>query len=88
MGTNTRTRWAPLAVEVEWYAGHRGFERPVAVTEGRARVEVRVESVSSVGSAAAGSLAWRVFIARDSSGRRLRIRVDAEGHTRVEAKRG
>jgi len=82
------TRWIPLAAEVEWHAGHRGFERPVAVREGQARLEVTVESVSSVGPAQAGSRAWRVFIARDGSGRRLRIRVDAEGHTLVEAANG
>jgi hypothetical protein len=80
--------WVSLLATVEWYAGHRGLERPVAVTEGGARLEVTVESVSSVGPAAAGSPAWRVFIAKDGNGRRLRIRVDTEGHTHVEAESG
>jgi hypothetical protein len=88
MGRATGTRWLPLVVEVEWYAGRRGFERPVAVTEGRVKLEVMVESVSSQGPADAGSPTWRVFIVRDSEGRRLRIRVDAEGRTMVEAEAG
>jgi hypothetical protein len=78
------SRWVALVAEVEWHAGHRGFERPVAVREGQAKLEVTVESVSSVGPAVAGSPARRVFIARDSGGRRLRIQVDTQGRTSVE----
>jgi len=88
VGCAAGTRWLPVVVEVEWYAGHRGFERPVAVTEGRARLEVMVESLSSQGPADAGSPTWRVFMVRDSEGRRLRIRVDADGRTLVEAEAG
>lgn len=80
--------WTPIAAGVEWHAGHRGFERPAAVHEGRVRVEVTVEATSSVGPPLAGSPAWRIFIARDGTGRRLRIRVDGEGRTQVEAESG
>ena len=78
------SHWVALVAEVEWYAGHRSFERPVAVREGQATLELTVESVSSVGPAHAGSPARRVFIARDSGGRRLRIQVDTQRRTRVE----
>lgn len=78
------SHWLALVAEVEWHAGHRGFERPVAVREGQVRLEVTVESTSSVGPADAGSPARRVFIARDSGGRRLRIQVDTLGRTSVE----
>jgi hypothetical protein len=78
------SRWVALVVEVEWHAGHRGFERPTAVREGQARLELTVESVSSVGPAVAGSRARWVFLARDSGGRRLRIQVDTQGRTKVE----
>jgi hypothetical protein len=79
------TRWVPLVATVEWHAGHRGFERPATVLDAGARLELTVESVSSVGPAVAGFPARRVFITRDSSGRRLRIRIDGEGRTSVEA---
>lgn len=80
------SRWVPLVAEVEWHAGHRGFERPVALRVGAAKLELTVESVSSVGPAVAGSPARRVFIVRDSGGRRLRIQVDTDGRTSVEVK--
>jgi len=79
------TRWVSLVAAVEWHAGHRGFERPARVLEGGARLDLTVESVSSIGPAVAGLPAWRVFITRDSSERRLRIRIDADGRTSVEA---
>ena len=75
--------WVPIVAEVEWHAGHRGFERPAAVRVGGARLELTVESSSSVGGAA--GLHWRrVFTACDSTGRHLRISVGEEGHTVVE----
>lgn len=78
------SRWVALIAEVEWHAGHRGFERPAAVREGQRKLEVTVESVSSVGPVVAGSPASRVFIVKDSGGRRLRIQMDTEGRTSVE----
>jgi hypothetical protein len=78
------SHWVALVAEVEWHAGHRGFERPAAVREGQGKLEVTVESVSSVGPAVAGSPARRVLIVRDSGGRRLRIQVDTDGRTSVE----
>lgn len=78
------SRWVALVAAVEWHAGHRGFERPAAVREGQRKLDVTVESVSSVGPVVAGSPSRRVFIATDSGGRRLRIRVDTDGRTSVE----
>jgi hypothetical protein len=78
------SRWVALVAEVEWHAGHRGFERPAAVRQGRGKLQVTVEAVSSVGPIVAGSPARRVFIVRDSGGRRLRIQVDTDGRTSVE----
>jgi hypothetical protein len=78
------SHWVALVAEVEWHAGHRGFERPTAVREGQGKLEVTVESVSSVGSVVAGSPSRRVFILRDSGGRRLRIQMDTDGRTSVE----
>ena len=85
MSSAAGTRWIPLVAEVEWHAGHRGFERPVAVRVGAVRLELTVESSSSVCRTVAGLPARRVFIAKDGSGRRLRIGVDGEGLTSVEA---
>jgi hypothetical protein len=82
------TRWIPLAAEVEWHAGHRSFERPTALRVGAVTFALTVESVASAGPPVAGRPALRIFIVTDASGRRLRIRVDAEGHTRVEAANG
>jgi len=85
VGSATGTRWIPLVAEVEWYAGHRSFERPFALRVGAVRLALTVESVASVGSPVAGRVAVRIFIATDDGGRRLRITVDGEGWTSVEA---
>ena len=79
-----RSRWAAISADVEWHAGHRGFERPVAMRVSGTRVELTVESSSCVGHPVAGRPAQRVFIVRDSDGRRLRIQVSADGRTKVE----
>jgi hypothetical protein len=76
-------RWSPLVAEVEWHAGHRGFERPVAVRVGGRRLGVTVESSRTAGPGVAGLPARRVFFVRDRSGRRLRIEADASGDSRV-----
>jgi hypothetical protein len=78
------SRWVALVAEVEWHAGHRGFERPVALRVGAAKLGLTVESVSSVGPAVAGSPTRRVFVVRDSGGRRLRIQVGTDARTSVE----
>jgi hypothetical protein len=78
------SRWVALVAGVEWQAGHRGFERPVVLRVGTTKLELTVDSVSSVGPAVAGSPARRVFIVRDSGGRRLRIQVATDGRTSVE----
>jgi hypothetical protein len=69
---------------VEWHAGHRGIERPVAVRVGGRRLELTVESSRTVGPSVAGLPVRRVFFARDSWGRRLRIEAEAGGRSRVE----
>ena len=85
MGSANGARWIPLAAEVEWHAGHRGFERPIALRVGPLTFALTVESVASAGPPVAGSAAVRTFIVRDDRSRRLRIRVDGEGRVRVEA---
>ena len=77
-------RWLPVAAEVEWFAGHRGLERPKAVVLGDERLEVVVESASVVGPAVAGSPNSRVFVVRGAHGRRLRITVVAGRRAAVE----
>jgi hypothetical protein len=84
----TSARWSPLVAEVEWHAGQRGFERPVAVRVGGRRLEVTVESSGTAGPGVAGLPVRRVFFVRDGSGRHLRIEADASGRSRVEIDAG
>ncbi|MBZ5587838.1 MAG: hypothetical protein LAO05_04690 [Acidobacteriia bacterium] len=79
-----RTVWLPLIAEVEWSAGGRGQERPLALRCGGERVGLRVDKGWTDGPVNAAAPVWRVFLALDTLGRRLRIRADAEGRTRVE----
>ncbi len=79
-----KTVWLPLIAEIEWSEGGRGQERPQAVRCGGTRSGLRVERAWTAGPAEAGSPVWRMFLARDEQGRRLRIRVGGEGATRVE----
>ncbi len=76
--------WIPLAAEVEWYEGHRSRERPRTLVEGDARLELTVESASTRGPETAGRPVRRVFLARDPTGRRLRIGVEEDGRYTVE----
>ncbi len=81
------TRWLPLPAEVEWYAGHRGDERPRAVVVGGERIAVTVESASAVGPRLAGLPGRRVFVVRGTS-RRLRISLTEDGRATVEEEEG
>lgn len=76
--------WLPLAAEVDWRSGHRGFETPTAVRAGGERLGLEIETSWTEGPARAGGPLLRTFIVRDASGRRLRVRVDARGRTSVE----
>jgi hypothetical protein len=78
------TVWLPLIAEVEWSAGGRGLERPLAVRCGGERLELEVEKQWADGPADAGAPVWRLFLVRDARGRRLRIRAGADGRTRVD----
>ncbi|MGE5235241.1 MAG: hypothetical protein ACM3O7_02685 [Acidobacteriota bacterium] len=69
----------PGAATVEWYAGGRGAERPVAIRIGGERLEVTVEASSVEGDAVAGLPTRRVFDVRDSRGRRYRIHAPVTG---------
>ncbi len=76
--------WIPLTAAVEWYGGHRGRERPTALLAGGARLELSIESATTRGPEVAGRPVQRVFIAKDPSGRRLRITAAEDGRCTVE----
>jgi hypothetical protein len=79
------SRWVPLAAEVEWFEGHRGRERPEALRSGAGRLVLTVEASWAVGPDVAGQAERRVFLVRAADGRRLRIRLNGQGHVAVEA---
>lgn len=60
---------------VEWHAGSRGMEHPIAITLGRLRLPVEVERAWTEGPETAGRAEFRVYIVRDAEGRSFRIRA-------------
>jgi hypothetical protein len=74
------------AVAVEWYAGGRGEERPIAIRVGGERRGLVVESSRVEGPAVAGGPARRVFVVRDGEGRSYRVTSPGEGggETQIE----
>jgi hypothetical protein len=64
---------------VEWYAGGRGDERPVAIRLGARRLVVWLVSSVVEADPIPGAPLRRVFVVRDESGRRYRITTRGRG---------
>lgn len=80
----TRTVWLPLIARVLWRSEGKYASRPVALEVGGDRVGVKVERRWTEGPQEAGERLWSVYLLRDDTGRRMRVRVDREGRERVE----
>ncbi|HUK14449.1 MAG TPA: hypothetical protein VLW17_14205 [Thermoanaerobaculaceae bacterium] len=82
-----RPRWVACIATVEWRAGGRGYEEPVAVRSGSRRLRVSVEERHVESGASAGSPLRRVFSVRDELGGRWRIAIGEDGRAMVERAR-